>query len=95
MALTLDEVRKIARLARLRLSPEEEGLFAAQLGEIVDYFDQLQRYEATPAPAWEAGAPEAEDRPEPCLAREAVLARAPETQGPFLVVPAVMGDGDA
>jgi aspartyl-tRNA(Asn)/glutamyl-tRNA(Gln) amidotransferase subunit C len=45
MALTIEEVRKIASLARLRFSPEEEATFAGQLGKIVDYIDQLQRFE--------------------------------------------------
>ncbi len=43
MALTIEEVRKIAFLARLRFTPEEESAFAGQLGKIVDYIDQLQR----------------------------------------------------
>ena len=41
MALTLEEVRRIAALARLRLSPEEELRFVSQLGKIVDYIDHL------------------------------------------------------
>ena len=31
-------------LARLRLTPREEDLFAQQLGQVVDYIDQLGRY---------------------------------------------------
>ena len=42
MALNLEEVRKIATLARLRFTPEEEAVFVGQLGRIVDYIDQLQ-----------------------------------------------------
>ena len=44
MELSIDEVRRIAHLARLRLSPEEEQTFCAQLGQIIDYFDQLSEY---------------------------------------------------
>lgn len=54
MALTTEEVRKIAMLARLRLTPREEDLFAQQLGQVVDYIDQLGRY--APA-AGASGAP--------------------------------------
>ena len=50
MALTTEEVRKIASLARLRFTPEEEAAFAGQLGKIVDYIDQLQRLEAGAGP---------------------------------------------
>jgi Asp-tRNA(Asn)/Glu-tRNA(Gln) amidotransferase C subunit len=49
MALTTEEVRKIASLARLRFAPDEEAAIAGQLGKIVDFIDQLQRFEAGPA----------------------------------------------
>jgi Asp-tRNA(Asn)/Glu-tRNA(Gln) amidotransferase C subunit len=56
MALTTEEVRKIASLARLRFTPEEEAALAGQLGKIVDYIDQLQRFEAGAPPAAATGA---------------------------------------
>jgi aspartyl-tRNA(Asn)/glutamyl-tRNA(Gln) amidotransferase subunit C len=94
MALSLDQVRKIASLARLRLSPEEETRFAAQLGQIVDYIDQLARF-APVAPPEEGAAPlglaEAVDVVVPCLAHEAFLANAPAAIDGFLLVPAVKG----
>jgi aspartyl-tRNA(Asn)/glutamyl-tRNA(Gln) amidotransferase subunit C len=96
MALTTEEVRKIASLARLRFTPEEEATFAGQLGKIVDYIDQLQRFEpggAAPAdlraPAAPAAAPEAEDRTGPCLPREIFLRNAPAALDGFLLVPEV------
>lgn len=97
MALTLEDVRKIANLARLRLSPEDEQKFTGQLARIVDYIDQLQDYEAvedaasgSPAP----GVPEADDRPHECLPREVFLANAPSTLDGFLLVPEVKGAAD-
>ena len=42
MALSLEEVRRIAALARLRLSPEEERTFAVQLSAILDHFEELK-----------------------------------------------------
>jgi len=56
MALTTEEVRKIASLARLRFTAAEEAAIAGQLGKIVDYIDQLQRFEAGPAAATATGA---------------------------------------
>ena len=100
MALTLEDVRKIASLARLRFSPEEERVFTDQLGHIVDYIDQLQRYETgTKSEKTEAASAlpvrEAEDRLGPCLPREIFLANAPASAlGEFLVVPEVKGGGD-
>jgi aspartyl-tRNA(Asn)/glutamyl-tRNA(Gln) amidotransferase subunit C len=101
MALTTEEVRKIASLARLRFTPEEEAAMAGQLGKIVDYIDQLQRLDAgkpdaaaaaTPggplAPELRA-APEADDVPRPCLPRETFLANAPAAKDGFLLVPEV------
>ena len=94
MALTTEEVRKIASLARLRFTPEEEAAFTGQLGKIVDYIDQLQRFEAG-APAEAApgaaarAAPEDDDLPRPCLPRESFLANAPAALDGFLLVPEV------
>lgn len=102
MALTIEEVRKIASLARLRFTPEEEVTMAGQLGQIVDYIDQLQRLDAgkpgasaaSPAPGAppaqaSPSAPEADDLPRPCLPRESFLANAPATLDGFLRVPEV------
>jgi aspartyl-tRNA(Asn)/glutamyl-tRNA(Gln) amidotransferase subunit C len=104
MALTTEDVRKIASLARLRFSPEEEAAMAGQLGKIVDYIDQLQRFDAGKPAASHAvaaaspgapplpeprAAPEAEDVPRPCLPRESFLANAPAARDGFLLVPEV------
>lgn len=43
MALTTSEIKGIARLARLRLSPEEEARYAEQLGQVVEYIDRIQQ----------------------------------------------------
>ena len=96
MALTIEEVRKIASLARLRFSPEEEQVFTDQLGHIVDYIDQLQRYETGEGEAAPAlPVREAEDRTHACLPREIFLDNAPASAlGEFLVVPEVKGGGD-
>jgi aspartyl-tRNA(Asn)/glutamyl-tRNA(Gln) amidotransferase subunit C len=95
MALTPEHVRKIASLAKLGFSSEEEAVLARQLGQIVDYIDQLQRYE-TEGGARAAVLPvrEAEDRPQACLPRERFLANVPASAlGEFLVVPEVKGGG--
>jgi aspartyl-tRNA(Asn)/glutamyl-tRNA(Gln) amidotransferase subunit C len=92
MALTIEEVRKIAALARLRFKPEEEALFVGQLGKIVDYIDQLQRYESASEAEAIQGAPEADDVPLDCLPREQFLANAPAAMDGFLLVPEVKGE---
>lgn len=93
MALNVEEVRKIAALARLRFTPEEEDLFVGQLGKIVGYIDQLQRYETSDETGSGAEPREAEDRAHECLPREQFLANAPAAMDGFLLVPAVKGSG--
>lgn len=98
MVLSVDEVRRIAELARLRLSAEEEELFSAQLGEVVAYFDQLSEAEVAAESVETLGEPR-EFPDEPAAAdedeRELYLANAPERRGEFFEVPEVKaGDGD-
>ena len=99
MALTTDEVKKIAILARLRLTPEEEELFTGQLGKIVDYIGQLDRYPigspASPVSATPVLEHERADGVSPCLPREVFLANAPASEDGFLLVPEVKGNDDA
>jgi aspartyl-tRNA(Asn)/glutamyl-tRNA(Gln) amidotransferase subunit C len=94
MSLSVDEVRRIALLARIRLSPEEERTFAPQLGQILDYVAQLEQYSiASPAPE-ETPALEAADVEAPSMAREALLDNAPATLDVFLLVPQVKVTAD-
>ena len=95
MALTREDVRKIATLARLRFAPEEEERFAFQLATIVEYIDQLQSFAGVAAGAAAEGVREAADVPQPCLPREVFLANAPASMDGFLLVPEVKGSGDA
>ena len=95
MQLSVDEVRKIALLARLRLSPEEEETFAAQLGQIIDYFDQLSEY---PSGAIEdrnvSETLERDDIPRVSMPQEDFLDNAPSVRSSFLLVPQVKVTGD-
>ena len=43
MALTVEEVRWVAHLARLELTSAELAMMAGQLTSIIDYFNQLQQ----------------------------------------------------
>lgn len=42
MALTIDDVRKVARLAQLELNPSEENQTLTHLGNIFNLIDQMQ-----------------------------------------------------
>lgn len=47
MALSLDDVRKVARLARLALDPADLDKLAGQLNSIVGYVDALNEVDVT------------------------------------------------
>jgi aspartyl-tRNA(Asn)/glutamyl-tRNA(Gln) amidotransferase subunit C len=95
MVLTIDEVRKIAALARLHLSAEEEERFVPQLRRIVEYIDQLDVFEAAEPQSAGRRSRQGDDFPEECLPVEVVLRNAPETYGDLLVVPQVKAGDDA
>ncbi len=93
MALTIEEVRKIAALARLRFTPGEEAVYVGQLGKIVDYIDQLQQYETAEERPPALAVCEADDRPHATLPRPLFLANTPASLDGFLLVPVVKGSG--
>jgi aspartyl-tRNA(Asn)/glutamyl-tRNA(Gln) amidotransferase subunit C len=96
MALTLDEVRRIARLARLRLSPQEEADLAGQLSAILDHVAQLAELDVTgvePMTHALAAGDAAETRPDvlrPGLTPDEALANAPAREGTCFKVPRII-----
>ena len=96
MALSIEEVRRIAVLARLKLTPEEERLFQGQLSAILDYVAQLEELDVsdvepmTHALAAGEAAPLREDAVQPCLSPEEALAAAPAREGTFFKVPRII-----
>lgn len=96
MALTADEVRKVAELARLQLSDDEVEAYREQLSSVLAYVEQLNELDL------EGVAPTAhavgqvnvwrEDEARPSLPIEEVLFNAPEqARDQFLIQP-VLGD---
>lgn len=98
MALTLEQVRHIARLARLSLTSAEEERYQEQLSDILDYAERLQAVDTAHLPAtarvFDRPAPLRDDEVRPCLSREDILANAPEAeQGMFRVPPVLDTEG--
>lgn len=92
MGLTVEEVRKIASLARLKLTPEEEKRYAEQLSAILEYAAQLQKVDTSQIPPTATvlplNAPLREDLVRPSAPRDEILANAPdEGEGMFRVPP--------
>jgi len=96
VALSLEEVRRIASLARLRLSPEEERTFAVQLSAILSYVDQLKELDVSgiepmthALAAGEAPALRPDEVQESLSPGEA-LANAPAREGTCFKVPRII-----
>lgn len=96
MALSLDEVRRIAALARLRLSPEEERTFAVQLSAILAHVEQMKELDVSAVEPMTHALAEGEA---PALRPDAVkeslppgeaLANAPEREGTCFKVPRIL-----
>jgi aspartyl-tRNA(Asn)/glutamyl-tRNA(Gln) amidotransferase subunit C len=96
MALSLDEVRRVAALARLKLSAEEEQLFAGQLSDILEHVRALETLDVTGVPPMTHALAEGEAvalRPDtlvPGLTPEEALANAPARQGTCFKVPRII-----
>ncbi len=94
MALTLDEVRRIAALARLRLSPDEERTFAGQLSAILDHVAALSELDVSGVEpmthALAEGVPLRADALRPGLPPDAALANAPAREETFFIVPRII-----
>ena len=94
MTLTLEQIRHVAALARLSLSPEEEQRYPLQLSAILESFAQLA---ALPTDGVEptshaqlAAALLRADVVQPSLGAERALAGAPAKAGTHFVVPKIL-----
>lgn len=92
--ITTEEVVKIARLAKLRLSAEEVELYRGQLLKILESMGELSLLETgeTPPTSCVQGITNVlrPDVPVPCPDREPFLANAPRREGPYFRVPKVI-----
>ena len=93
--LSLDDVKHVAKLARLSLSDEKLTQLTAQLESILGYVDKLGKVDTSKVEPTAHALPVhnvlREDVVEPSLPLEKVLQNAPEVDGPFFKVPKVIG----
>jgi len=95
--ITEDDVRKVAKLSRLRLSDAEVTHFTGQLGDILGYVSKLEELDV------EGVEPMAhpldltnvlrDDRERAGLSVDDALANAPAAEPPYFRVPKVLGGG--
>lgn len=90
-----DQVRKVALLARLELTPDEEAQFTTQLSDILDYFEQLSELDTSAveptARAIDVSNVTRVDLLQPYQERDRILNGAPDREGEFFKVPQIMG----
>lgn len=94
--ITADDVRHVARLARLTLTEEEVELFTGQLAAVLDHAEDVEALDTAGVP------PTAhplhlsnvlrDDEPRPGVDRDEVLAAAPRAEDGRFRVPPILGD---
>lgn len=93
MEETSKQVRKLAHLARLSLTPEEEGELAGRLEQMVGYLQALSQVEEGAEPDTPCAFPFRPDGVAPSLDRDKLLAQAPLTRDGYVVTPRSVGEG--
>ena len=95
--ITIDEIKKIARLSNLTFEEDELARFAGQFGQILDYIAQLNAVDTsgveptfTTLPDLAEGTPQRSDQVRPSIGVESALANAPDSENGLFKVPRVI-----
>jgi aspartyl-tRNA(Asn)/glutamyl-tRNA(Gln) amidotransferase subunit C len=95
-SLSIDQVEKVAALARISLTPDETTLFAGQLSEVLDLISAMDTPEVRAALPMEHTQATTnvlrEDEIRPGLSRDDVLAGAPQVSEGGFLVPRILGE---
>jgi aspartyl-tRNA(Asn)/glutamyl-tRNA(Gln) amidotransferase subunit C len=96
MALTHNDVKKVALLSRLELTDEEIEQQIGPLNDLLKQFEVLQQLDVTGVDPTSHSIPVVNvlraDEVRPSLTRDEVLANAPEARDGCFVVPRVIAD---
>jgi aspartyl-tRNA(Asn)/glutamyl-tRNA(Gln) amidotransferase subunit C len=88
------EVERIAKLARIGLSPEETSKMSAELGNILEFVEQLQSVDISDTEPTDqvTGLEDVwrEDEVKPSMDRDQILANAPAQKDGYIVVKRVL-----
>jgi aspartyl-tRNA(Asn)/glutamyl-tRNA(Gln) amidotransferase subunit C len=94
MTLTRAQVEHVAHLARLSLTEDEIERYREQLSAVLDYADMLNRVDTTAIPPTATVLPLRTvlrpDEPQPSLPPDDILANAPNRDGQFFRVHAIL-----
>lgn len=99
MAISKEEVKKVAVLSKLSFKEEELELFTSQMGKIIDMVEELGEVDTEGVPFTSNVASEINVLREDIVlkgeSREELLKNVPETKDGFIKVPAIMDNGEA
>lgn len=88
------DIKYVAHLARLKLTPDEEQRLGAQLGNILGYIEKLKEVDVAGVEPTAHAFPLVNvfraDEPRPGLSTEEALRNAPKRSGGMFVVPKVV-----
>jgi aspartyl-tRNA(Asn)/glutamyl-tRNA(Gln) amidotransferase subunit C len=94
--ISADDVRKVAKLARLNLHDDKIATYTGQLESILGYVSQLEQVDTTGVPettrAVEVTNVTRQDGVDPTPVREEILNQAPQREGDFFRVPKILAD---
>ena len=94
--ITANDVRKVAKLARLELPDQQVELFTNQLEKILGYVAQLEEIDTQDVPpttrAVEVVNVLREDSVQTTTIRDELLDQAPDREGNFFRVPKILSD---
>jgi aspartyl-tRNA(Asn)/glutamyl-tRNA(Gln) amidotransferase subunit C len=92
--IDLEQVRKVAHLARLEITEEEEKQLTTQLSSILEYFEQLSELDTENVPpttrAIDVSNITRPDELQPFSSKKDLLAQAPEQEGDYFRVPKIL-----
>jgi aspartyl-tRNA(Asn)/glutamyl-tRNA(Gln) amidotransferase subunit C len=94
MAANEIDVKYVAHLARLNLTPDEEQAFGAQLGHVLDYIAKLSELDVSGVEPTAHAVPLVNvlrpDEVRPSLSNEVALQNAPAKANALFVVPKIV-----
>ena len=94
MSATQFDVKYVAHLARLSLTPDEEQKFGTQLGQVLHYIEKLKELDVTNVEPTAHAVPMVNvtrpDETRPSLSHEDALRNAPKQGGGLFIVPKIV-----
>ena len=94
MAKTDFDIKYVANLARIALTPDEEARLGSQLDDILGYVKKLEELDVTGVEPMAHAVPLANvlrtDEVQPSIPQEAALANAPKQANGLFVVPKIV-----